>query len=95
MFEAAGIVTVILLLLAAAINITAVLFVVWLHFLAYRCGKKSGNITVSLVLMPFLFFGLLHIIGASRSEAGMAFDKKHRDYRNLVNEKLDAEINKK
>ena len=64
---------------------------------AYRCGKRSGNVTVSIVLIALgvtAMHGLFHLMGTSRSESGMWLDRVNRERRELKNEKLRAEIEK-
>ncbi|MCL2756416.1 MAG: hypothetical protein FWE45_05215 [Firmicutes bacterium] len=71
--------------------------VIVLCVVAYRCGKKSGNVTVSIVLIALgitSIHGLLHLMGTSRSESGMWLDRVNRERRELKNEKLRAEIEK-
>jgi len=66
-----------------------------LCFVAYNCGKKSGNVTVSIVLIALgvtSIHGLFHLMGTSRSESGMWLCRVNRERRWLKNEKLRAEI---
>jgi len=80
-----------LILLPAVI---ALLLAIWLCCVSYTCGKQSGNITVSIVLMLLCLFpfGAFHLLGTSQCERGMNFDSVMKENRQLKNEKLRAEI---
>ena len=79
-----------LLIIIATIAIVAI--IVWASIYAYNCGKQSGNVTTSIVLIVFglvigftLIPGLCHLVGTSKS------DKKN-EKENLEKEKLKAEL---
>ena len=76
------------------VSVLALVIMILLCSYAYNCGKRSGNITVSLILILFVggIIGAFHLFGTSRCKTGMNFDGVMQKNRQLKNEKLELEI---
>ena len=83
------------ILIPTLLGLVAIGLIVFLSFVAYRNGTKSGNVTVSIIMiLSGVAFvpGLFHLFGATKCAKGMSFDDKCTEKRELEKQRIIAEI---